>query len=97
MPDSGKRSDAGQRRTRYEIWAEILEACSGDRRTQGWLIRHLGLRHDYAQDALDFLIERDLITTSPDEMGNLTYEISERGRMALAQYYMLVDRYFSHR
>ena len=94
MPDLRERGDAGPRRSRYEIWAEVLEACSVDDRTQGWLIRHLGLRHDYAQDSLEFLTGRGLLATNRDGMGNATYGTTERGKMALAQYYTLMDRYF---
>ena len=48
------------RRTKYEIWVEILEVCLNQPRTQSWILRDLRLKTEHVKNSLQFLIDREL-------------------------------------
>ena len=83
------------RRSKFEIWAELLEACARTPRTQSWLLRRVGLKTRAIKEALDFLVTAGLIETqsSPDsDLGE--FRTTAKGEEALTQYYQLVTKYF---
>lgn len=83
------------RRSKFEIWAELLEACARTPRTQSWLLRRVGLKTRAIKEALDFLVTAGLIEThsSPDsDIGK--FRTTAKGEEALTQYYQLVSKYF---
>jgi len=83
------------RRSKFEIWAELLEACARTPRTQSWLLRLVGLKTRAIKEALDFLVTAGLIETQPasdSELGE--FRTTPKGEEALTQYYQLVTKYF---
>ena len=83
------------RRSKFEIWAELLEACARTPRTQSWLLRRVGLKTQAVKEALDFLVTASLIENHPSADSDLgTFQTTEKGEEALKQYYDLVTKYF---
>ena len=83
------------RRSKFEIWAELLEACARTPRTQSWLLRRVGLKTSAIKEALDFLVTAGLIeqrTSTDSEIGEFC--TTTKGEAALTQYYQLVTKYF---
>lgn len=83
------------RRSKFEIWAELLEACARTPRTQSWLLRRVGLKTRAIKETLDFLVTAGLIEaqSSPDsDLGE--FRTTAKGEEALTQYYQLVTKYF---
>ncbi|MFQ6123645.1 MAG: winged helix-turn-helix domain-containing protein [Candidatus Heimdallarchaeota archaeon] len=83
------------RRSKFEIWAELLEACARTPRTQSWLLRKVGLKTSAIKEALDFLVTAGLIeqlTTSGSDLGE--FQTTGKGEEALTQYYQLITKYF---
>jgi len=92
-PNEAKNSS--QRRNKFEIWSEILEACLRIARTQSWLLRELNLKTTTTKKALKFLSERGLIVQTENEKYNtISYLTSDIGKEALIQYYNLITKYF---
>ena len=86
---------SSSRRTKFEIWAAILESCLREPRTQSWLLRKLGLKTSAIRKALEFLLKAHLIDTSQQiDEDPTVYSTSEKGKDALEQYYTLVTSYF---
>ena len=84
------------RRSKFEIWAELLEACVRTPRTQSWLLRRVGLKTQTIKEALDFLVTSGLIENFQSVDGNLgEFRTTKKGEEALTQYYELVTKYFS--
>ncbi|MFQ5820225.1 MAG: winged helix-turn-helix domain-containing protein [Candidatus Heimdallarchaeota archaeon] len=83
------------RRSKFEIWAELLEACARTARTQSWLLRKVGLKTSAIKEALDFLVTANLIEQLPTSDSDLReFRTTEKGEEALTQYYNLVTKYF---
>ncbi|MFW9908232.1 MAG: winged helix-turn-helix domain-containing protein [Candidatus Thorarchaeota archaeon] len=84
-----------QRRSKYERWAELLEACVWESRTQSWLMRTLGLKTQIIKEDLDFLTKAGLLeqVDEPD-VGIFVFQTTEKGKEALSRFYQLVTRYF---
>ncbi|MFX0201076.1 MAG: winged helix-turn-helix domain-containing protein [Candidatus Hodarchaeota archaeon] len=83
------------RRSRFEIWAEILETCARTSRTQSWLLRRVGLKTSAIKEALDFLVTAGLIEQLPSLDRDLgEFQTTTKGEAALTQYYQLVTKYF---
>ncbi len=83
------------RRSKFEIWAEILEACIRTSRSQSWLLRRIGLKTQTIKESLLFLIASGLIKQLPTSNGDLReFKTTLKGEEALTQYYELVTKYF---
>lgn len=83
------------RRSKYEIWAQCLEACTRAPHTQSWLLRKLRLKTSAVKRVLDFLEGAGLIRGRENaETGNIEYGTTDHGEEALAKYYELVTQYF---
>ncbi len=83
------------RRTKYEIWAEILEVCLKSPRSQSWILRELRLKTVNAKEALDFLSERGLIEMIHLENSKWDgYRTTILGKQALHDFYKLLRHYF---
>ncbi len=89
---NNKRKQKTQRRNKYEIWIEILEACLWVSRTQSWLMRKINLKTSKIKQELDFLTSRKLLIQEIDNFS--TYKTSEKGSEALKQFYDLILNYF---
>ncbi len=86
----------GPRRTKYERWVEILEACIWEIRTQSWLMRHLGMKTQIIKEDLSFLLDADLLEQldEPQE-GIYEFKTTAKGHEALKQFYKLVTQFFA--
>lgn len=81
------------RRSKFEIWAEILENCLRKKRTQTWLLRNSRLKTSAIRETLQFLMSRNLIQQIND--GDLVkYLTTGRGEEVLKQFYTLINDYF---
>ena len=81
------------RRNKFEIWAEVIELCLRERRTQTWLLRETRLKTSAVKETLQFLISRNLIRQfNEDDL--LKYQTTERGEEVLKKFYSLVNDYF---
>jgi predicted transcriptional regulator len=86
----------GPRRTKYERWVEILEACVWEVRTQSWLMRHLGMKTQIIKEDLSFLLEADLLKQMDEpQEGIYEFKTTDKGRDALTQFYKLVTQFFA--
>ena len=85
------------RRSKFEIWAELLEACVRTPRTQSWLLRRVGLKTQAIKEALDFLVTTGLIEQLKSLNKNSGgFKTTKKGEEALTQYYELVTKYFAN-
>jgi predicted transcriptional regulator len=93
---TGKRAEQLPRRTKYEIWTEILGSCVKMQRTKFWLTSRLGLSWKVVDESLRFLTAAELIEAS-EPLGRETtkYKTTARGREALSVYKLLVRKFFS--
>ena len=91
-----KEYPQGERRTKYERWAEILEACVWEARTQSWLMRELGLKTKSIKEDVGFLVKAGLIEQldAPD-VGIYVYKTTEKGRKVLDKFYQMISGFFS--
>ena len=86
----------GPRRTKYERWVEILEACVWEVRTQSWLMRHLGMKTRIMKVDLAFLVDTALLQQMDEpQEGLYEFKTTEKGREALSQFYKLVTQFFA--
>ena len=91
-PDSWPQS---QRRTKYERWAELLESCVWEERTQSWLMRSLGMKTQIIKEDLTFLLKANLLEqVDAPEVGIFVYRTTIKGKEALSKFYQLVTRFF---
>ena len=85
----------GARRNKFEIWAQVLEACARTTRIQSWLLRRVGLKTRAIKEALRFLLTAGLIEQRlPSDDGRREFRTTAKGEEALTQYYQLVTKYF---
>ncbi|MFQ6125320.1 MAG: winged helix-turn-helix domain-containing protein [Candidatus Heimdallarchaeota archaeon] len=83
------------RRSRFEIWAEILESCARTTRTRNWLLCRVGLKPSAIKEALNFLMTAGLIEQLPSSNRDLgEFQTTAKGEDALTQFYQLVTKYF---
>ena len=81
------------RRSKFEIWSEVLEFCLRTKRTQTWLLRETRLKTSAIKETLQFLLSRNLIRKLND--GDLIkYQTTERGEEVLKRFYTLINDYF---
>lgn len=84
------------RRSRFELWSELMELCMWNPRTQSWLVRKMGVNTRTIKEILKFLLVRKLIDRKQGENGELfQYLTTETGKEALKQYYLLVSKFFA--
>ncbi|MFX1364926.1 MAG: winged helix-turn-helix domain-containing protein [Promethearchaeota archaeon] len=84
---------SSSRRSKFEIWAEVLEFCLREKRTQTWLLRETRLKTSAIKEILQFLLSRNLIKQLND--GDIIkYQTTERGEEVLKRFYTLVNDYF---
>ena len=81
------------RRSKFEIWAEILEFCLKTERTQTWLLRETRLKTSAIKENLQFLLSRNLIKPIENEE-IIKYQTTDRGKEALKKFYTLINDYF---
>ncbi|MFX1507705.1 MAG: winged helix-turn-helix domain-containing protein [Promethearchaeota archaeon] len=81
------------RRSKFEIWSELLEICTKTPRTQTWLRNNLGLKTSSVKEALRFLVARDLIQ-QVNNFGSIEFITTKKGTEALLQYYNLITNFF---
>lgn len=87
----------GARRSKFEIWAEVMEACTRGPRTQSWLLRKVGLKTQAIKEILDFLVTAGLLeqlSTSNSNGSRWEFQTTTKGEAALTHYYQLITKYF---
>lgn len=84
---------SSSRRSKFEIWTEVLELCLRMKRTQTWLLRESRLKTSAIKETLQFLISRDLIQQF-NEGDLIKYQTTVRGEDVLKRYYTLINDYF---
>ena len=90
----GDLSMSSSRRSKFEIWSEVLEYCLRAKRTQTWLLRKTRLKTSAIKETIQFLLSRNLIEQLND--GDLTkYQTTERGEEVLKRYYTLINDFFN--
>jgi predicted transcriptional regulator len=91
------RKTAGQpsRRTKYDLWSEILESCVENQRTKFWLTSRLRLSYKVVDECLRFLSNRKLIETTESQNETTKYKTTVEGQEALSAYKLLVGKYFT--
>ncbi|MFQ6125417.1 MAG: winged helix-turn-helix domain-containing protein [Candidatus Heimdallarchaeota archaeon] len=85
------------RRSKFEIWIEVLEACVRGVRTQSWLLRKIGLKTKVIKEVLGFLMAAGLIKQQSTSKGNGSrweFWTTAKGEAALTYYYQLVTKFF---
>ena len=89
----GETSMSSSRRSKFEIWTEVLEFCLRTKRTQTWLLRETRLKTSAIKETLHFLLSRNLIEQLNED--NITkYHTTARGEEVLKRFYTLVNDYF---
>ncbi len=90
----GDISMSSSRRSKFEIWSEVLEFCLRAKRTQTWLLRKTRLKTSAIKETLQFLLSRKLIEKLND--GDSTkYQTTGRGEEVLKKFYTLINDYFN--
>ena len=84
---------SSSRRSKFEIWAEVLEFCLREKRTQTWLLRETRLKTSVIRETLQFLMSRNLIQQINDA-DLVKYLTTVRGEEVLKQFYTLINDYF---
>ena len=84
---------SSSRRSKFEIWAEVLEFCLRAKRTQTWLLRKTRLKTSAIKETLQLLLSRNLIEQLNDD-DIIKYHTTDRGEEALKRFYTLVNDYF---
>ncbi len=84
---------SSSRRTKFEIWAEVLEFCLRTKRTQTWLLRKTRLKTSAIKETLQFLLSRNLIEQL-NEDDIINYLTTDRGEEVLKRFYTLINDYF---
>ena len=95
-PRRPKEYPEGERRTKYERWAEILEACIWEARTQSWLMRELGFKTKGIKEDVEFLTKAGLIQQldAPD-VGIFVFQTTNKGKEVLDKFYKMISGFFS--
>ncbi len=85
---------SSSRRSKFEIWSEVLESCLRKQRTQTWLLRKTRLKTEKIKKTLQFLLSRHLIEKFEEE-DTITYQTTLKGEEALKKFYTLIKEYFN--
>ena len=84
---------SSSRRSKFEVWSEVLEFCLRAKRTQTWLLRKTRLKTSAIKETIQFLLSRNLIEQlNEEEMTK--YHTTRRGEEVLKRFYTLVNEYF---
>ena len=81
------------KRSKFEIWSEILESCLRRSRSQTWLLRKIRLKTKTIKAMLEFLQSRELLEQI-EENNIIKYVTTKKGEGALIQYYNLITEFF---
>ena len=93
-PSNG--SSRTSRRSQFEIWAQVLEACTSAGRTQTSLLHLLRLKTAAIKEVLEFLVGGELIAKIQNSNGDSSlFKTTPRGEEALLAYYKLLRDYFA--
>ena len=84
---------SSSRRSKFEIWAEVLEFCLRAKRTQTWLLRETRLKTSAIKETLQFLLSRNLIKQL-NEGDVIKYHTTNLLEELLKRFYTLVNDYF---
>ena len=84
---------SSSRRSKFEIWSEVLEFCLRAKRTQTWLLRKTRLKTSAIKETIQFLLSRNLIEQLNDN-DIIKYQTTDRGEEVLKKYYTLINDYF---
>ena len=84
---------SSSRRSKFEIWAELLEFCLRTKRTQTWLLRETRLKTSAIRETLQFLLSRNLIKQLNDD-DMIKYQTTNRGEEVIKRFYTLINDYF---
>ena len=90
-----KSGEKAKRRTKYDVWSQILESCLVTRRTRFWLLSRLNLSSAALNKALRLLEIARLIKAKKVSGEKMKYMTTLKGREALEAYYFLVKNYYS--
>jgi len=85
---------SSSRRSKFEIWSEVLEFCLRAKRTQTWLLRKTRLKTTAIKETLQFLLSRNLIEKL-DDGDSIKYHTTDRGEEVLKKFYTLINDYFN--
>ncbi len=85
---------SSSRRSKFEIWAEVLEFCLRAKRTQTWLLRKTRLKTGAIKETLQFLLSRNLVEKL-NEGDSIKYHTTDRGEEVLKKFYTLINDYFN--
>ena len=92
---TSKRADQLSRRTKYDIWSEILQSCIETQRTKFWLTTRLRLSWKILDESLRFLANEKLIEAIKHYSETTKYKTTSKGQEALNAYELLIEKYFS--
>ncbi|MFX1298250.1 MAG: winged helix-turn-helix domain-containing protein [Promethearchaeota archaeon] len=84
---------SSSRRSKFEIWAEVLEFCLRSKRTQTWLLRETRLKTSAIKETLQFLLSRNLIKQL-NEGDLIKFQTTDRGEEVLKRFYTLINDFF---
>jgi len=90
-----KSGDKAKRRTKYDVWTEILESCLVTGRTRFWLVSRLNLSSAALDKALRLLERARLIKAKKVAGEKIKYMTTLKGNEAVEAYYFLVENYYS--
>ena len=90
-----KSGEKAKRRTKYDVWSQILESCLVTRRTRFWLLSRLNLSSAALDKALSFLKTAKLIKAKKVAGEKIKYMTTLKGKEAVEAYYFLVKNYYS--
>jgi predicted transcriptional regulator len=89
-----KTTEQPSRRTKYDLWSEILDSCVEKQRTKFWLTSRLRLSYKVVDESLRFLTNGKLIKTTERQSETTKYKTTVKGQEALNVYKLLVEKYF---
>jgi predicted transcriptional regulator len=93
---TGERAGQHSRRTKYDIWSDILESCVKKQRTRFWLTSRLGLSWKVVDESLRFLTTAKLIEATKLQRKETTkYKTTAKGQEALITYRRLLIEYYA--
>lgn len=81
------------KRSKFEVWSEILESCLRKPRTQTWLLRKTRLKTKSIKENIQFLLSRNLVEEI-EELDIVKFQTTDKGEEALVKYYSLIIEFF---
>ena len=91
---TSKRDNQTPRRTKYDMWSEILESCLKTHRTKYWLTSRLGMSWKVIDESIGFLTKAKLIEVIDSRNSTKKYQTTPKGQGALRTYKILINKYF---